>query len=144
VTVATSDNDPSFPYQALYGPDAKGWAFTKPSASTLIPRDRRGEAVCQHLDYCSGYNSVRGEWITFRLPPRGDVLLCCGNDKNCGARMNGLAFLIDGRPLVEKGTPIFGKCLRLPLLNGVGPRWLAVQGGADTIKLSHVITIPNA
>lgn len=141
VTVATPDNDPSFPYRALYGPDAKGWTLTRGRASTLIPRARRGEAVCQHLDYCSGYNSVPGEWITFRLPPRGHAILCCGNDKACGARMTALDVRLDGQR-VNNGTTVFGKCLQLRLVDGVGTRWLAVRGGADAIKLTHVIAVP--
>jgi len=72
-----------------------GWTHWLDSPSTLIPKDERSLAKCQHLNRCGSLEidgskitskTTNSGWLSFRLPKgvmRGRIGICCSRGKKC-------------------------------------------------------------
>jgi len=148
IRVVTPSTDGLDPYIRTEGEE---WERFKPPASHLIPRTDRTRPECQHLDYCSGFNTpATPGWLVIRLPrmERGLVWVCCGNGKYCGAEMKHLKYVLYGEQLDSMTMkPMFGKCLLIQngfpsqVVDESGHIYLAIQSTTVDIRLSHVITL---
>jgi len=150
IRIVTPETDDLMPYTTLYDETTKDWEYSINGLSRLIPRADRARKECQHLDHCAGYLSRSDSWTTFRLPrmTKGQIFVCCTTGKRCGDKMLDFDFVLDGHQIdhhtIKKE---FGKCVQIldgfhsDMQDSSGHLYLAVRGGEEQVRISHVITL---
>ena len=150
IKIVTPETDGLMPYKTLYSEHTKDWEYSLDGMSRLIPRADRSKPECQHADHCSGYLSRSDSWTTFRLPrmEKGQLFICCTTGKKCGSKMLDFDFVLDGHPIDHHTIKEqFGKCVQLldgfrrDMQDSSGHLYLAVRGGEEQVRISHVITL---